>query len=256
MEYSGFDNNFGLNGKCALITGAAQGIGESIAKLFAEKGADLVLVDVQDAVKQAANEMQGFGVKTLGLIGDLTRISDLDRIVKSSVDRFEKIDILVNNAGIVLLDDAEKLSDDWWDRTIDINLTAPFRLAQRVGREMIRRKQGKIINIASQAAVVALDKHVAYCTSKAGIVGMTKVLALEWAEFNINVNAISPTVVLTELGKKAWAGEVGERMKRKIPAGRFGRPEEVAAAVLYLASQAADLVTGANLIIDGGYTIQ
>jgi len=256
VEYSGFDSNFGLKGKCALVTGAAQGIGSAIARLFAEKGANLVLVDMQDEVNKAAHELKALGVETFALVGDLTRSADLDRFVKSSVEHFDGIDILVNNAGVVLLDDAENLSDDWWDRTLEINLTAPFKLARRVGREMIRRNSGKIINIASQAALIALDKHVAYCTSKAGIVGMTKVLAMEWAEFNITVNAISPTVILTELGKKAWAGEVGERMKKKIPAGRFGHPEEVAAAALYLASQAADLVTGANLVIDGGYTIQ
>jgi glycerol dehydrogenase len=125
-----------------------------------------------------------------------------------------------------------------------------------VGREMIKGKGGKIINLASQAGVIGLDKHVAYCTSKAGIIGMTKVLALEWAEFNINVNSISPTVVLTELGKKAWAGEVGEAMKKKIPVGRFAFPEEIAAVALFLASDAAAMITGENIVIDGGFTIQ
>ena len=129
-------------------------------------------------------------------------------------------------------------------------------MAQFVGREMIKGKGGKIINLASQAGVVGLDKHVAYCTSKAGIIGMTKVLALEWAEFHINVNSISPTVVLTELGKKAWAGEVGEAMKKKIPVGRFAFPEEIAAVALFLASDAAAMITGENIVIDGGFTIQ
>ncbi|EFR98239.1 short chain dehydrogenase, partial [Listeria ivanovii FSL F6-596] len=105
-------------------------------------------------------------------------------------------------------------------------------------------------------SVIALDKHVAYCASKAAIVSMTQVLAMEWAPYNINVNAISPTVILTELGKKAWAGQVGEDMKKLIPAGRFGYPEEVAACALFLVSDAASLITGENLIIDGGYTIK
>jgi len=256
MEYSDFDIDFRLDRSTALITGAAQGIGKAIATLFAKKGAELILVDLQDQVKGVAQELAGLGVGTLGVAADLTKTADIERLVHDGMDRFGKIDILVNNAGIVLLDDAENINEDWWDRTMQINLKAPFMLAQRVGRDMIRRKYGKIVNIASQAAIIALDKHVAYCTSKAGIVGMTKVLAMEWAEFNINVNAISPTVILTELGIKAWAGEVGEAMKRKIPAGRFGQPEEVAAAALYLSSQAADLVTGTNLVIDGGYTIQ
>jgi len=221
-----------------------------------QKGADLILVDLKEDINRVAGELAESGTKVLALTGDLTKSTDIERFVSESLKRFGKIDILVNNAGIVLLEDAEKISEDWWDRTMQINLKAPFMLTQRVGQEMIQRRYGKIVNIASQAAIIALDKHVAYCTSKAGIVGMTKVLAMEWAEFNINVNAISPTVILTELGKKAWAGEVGEAMKKKIPVGRFGQPEEVAAAALYLASQAADLVTGTNLVIDGGYTIQ
>ncbi|MCD6156437.1 MAG: D-threitol dehydrogenase [Candidatus Atribacteria bacterium] len=169
---------------------------------------------------------------------------------------FSKIDILVNNAGVALLDDAENLSEEAWDITMAVNLKAPFILSQLVGREMIKRRSSKIINIASQAGIVALDKYVAYCTSKAGLIGMTKVLALEWGEFGVNVNAIAPTVVLTEMGEKAWAGEVGEAMKQKIPLRRFALPEEIAAAALFLASDASNMVTGATLIIDGGYTIQ
>jgi 2-deoxy-D-gluconate 3-dehydrogenase len=121
---------------------------------------------------------------------------------------------------------------------------------------MIKQRYGKIINIASKAGLVALPKHAAYMASKAGLIGVTKILALEWAGYNINVNAIAPTVILTELGKKAWAGEVGEAMKKKIPVGRFGYPEEVAAAALFLASDASNLITGETLVIDGGYTIQ
>jgi len=121
---------------------------------------------------------------------------------------------------------------------------------------MLERGCGRIINLASQAGVVALDKHLAYCVSKAGVISMTKVLALEWSPQGIQVNAISPTVVMTELGREAWAGEVGEQMKRLIPARRFAEPEEIAAAALFLASDAAAMITGENLMIDGGYTIQ
>lgn len=140
---------------------------------------------------------------------------------------------------------------------MELNLKASFLVAQVAGNAMIQQgRGGKIVNIASQASIVALDKHVAYCASKAAIVSMTQVLAMEWAPHKINVNAISPTVILTELGKKAWAGEVGEAMKKQIPIGRFGYPEEVAASALFLASDAANLITGENLVIDGGYTIQ
>jgi NAD(P)-dependent dehydrogenase (short-subunit alcohol dehydrogenase family) len=256
MEFRGYDKNFRLAGKAALITGAARGIGKAIAQLYAEKGADVILVDQLDEVKDAAASIARSGSKTLPLTADITDTGNVTRIVEKSVREFGRIDILVNNAGIVLLDDAENLKEEDWDRTMSVNLKAPFIMAQCVGREMIKRGSGKIINLASQAGIIALDRHVAYSTSKAGIIELTKVLALEWAEFGINVNAISPTVVLTELGKKAWAGEVGEAMKKKIPVRRFGYPEEVAAVALFLASDAADMITGENIVIDGGYTIQ
>jgi Dehydrogenases with different specificities (related to short-chain alcohol dehydrogenases) len=255
-EFAGFDKNFNLDHKVALVTGAARGIGKAIATLFAEKKADVILVDMLDEVNEVASALAQLGVNTLPLIVDVSKSENINKMVAEGIKKFGKIDILVNCAGVVYLEDAEKLPEEYWDKTIAINLKAPFMIAQAVGKEMIQRKSGKIINIASQAGMIALDKHVAYGASKAAIIGMTKVLALEWAEYNINVNAISPTVILTELGKKAWAGEVGEAMKKKIPAGRFGYPEEVAAAVLFLASDAAEMITGSNLVIDGGYTIQ
>ena len=256
MEFKGYDKGFRLTDRVAMVTGAARGIGKAIAQLYAEKGADVILVDVLEDVKEVSASISQFGRKGFPLTGDITKNDTVKRVVQDSIREFGKIDILVNNAGVVLLDDAENLPEEDWDRTIAINLTAPFIMSKYVGREMIKRKSGKIVNIASQAGVIALDRHAAYCTSKAGIIGLTKVLALEWAEFNINVNAISPTVVLTELGKKAWAGEVGEAMKKKIPVRRFGYPEEIAAVALFLASDAADMITGENIVIDGGYTIQ
>lgn len=256
MEFKGFDKNFSLKGKNVLITGAARGIGKAIASLFAEKGANIVAVDLLDEVRELAKFLSRYGVKALPFVADLTSKENIEKIVLDSEKELGGIDILVNNAGVALLEEAEELSEEYWDKTMTINLKVPFLMAQYVGRQMIGKKGGKIINIASQAGIIALDKHVAYCASKAAVIGMTKVLALEWAEYGINVNAISPTVVLTELGKKAWAGEVGEEMKKKIPVGRFGYPEEIAAAALYLASDAADMITGANLVIDGGYTIQ
>ncbi len=188
--------------------------------------------------------------------GDITKSDTLQRILDVGLKEFGKIEILINNAGISRLDDAENLSEKDWDDVIAVNLTAQFRLAQIIGRQMIQQRYGKIVNIASKAGLVALPKHAAYTASKAGLIGVTKILALEWAKYNINVNAIAPTVILTEMGEKAWAGEVGEAMKRKIPVDRFGYPEEVAAAALFLACDASNLITGETLVIDGGYTIQ
>ncbi|HET9595059.1 MAG TPA: D-threitol dehydrogenase [Anaeromyxobacteraceae bacterium] len=255
MAYE-FDGAFDLTGKTALVTGSAAGIGLAIAKLFAQRGANLVLVDVSPAVTDLAASLPGGVQRNLPIAADVTDGAAVDAIVASAVKRFGAIDILVNCAGIVRLDKAEVATEDDWDRTMAVNLKAPFLLSQRVGRTMIARRSGRIVNIASQASIIALDRHVAYCTSKAALVGMTKVLAAEWAQHGIAVNAVSPTVVETELGKKAWAGEVGEAMKKKIPVGRFGQPEEIAAAVLYLVSGVAGMITGENLIIDGGYTIQ
>ncbi len=251
-----FSKDFSLSGKVAFITGAAQGIGKAIALLFAEKGADLILVDLKEEVKDVAEKTETLGRKVLPIVADLTEFIALPEVVKKVLETFDHIDVLVNNAGVSFLDDAENLSEEAWDKTMNVNLKAPFLLSQIVGREMIKRCSGKIINVASQAGIVALDKHVAYCVSKAGLISMTKVLALEWGEFGINVNAIAPTVVLTEMAEKAWAGEVGEAMKRKIPIGRFAYPEEIAAVALFLASDAANMITGETIVVDGGYTIQ
>ena len=245
-----------LEGKVALITGAARGIGRAIAECFGAEGARLILVDLAEEVRQVAASLAESRTETLPLVYDITLTANVERLVAEGIARFGRIDILVNNAGVVMLDDAETLPEQYWDSTMAINLKAPFIMSQHVGRHMIAQGGGKIVNIASQASIIALDKHVAYGASKAGIVGMTQVLALEWAEYGINVNAVSPTVVLTELGRKAWSGEVGEAMRKKIPLGRFATPVQVAEGVLFLASDAAEMITGTNLVIDGGYTIQ
>jgi len=167
-----------------------------------------------------------------------------------------RIDVLVNNAGIARLDLAIDAKETDWDATMTVNLKAPFFLAQAVAGVMKAQGGGRIVNLASQASVIALERHAAYCASKAALVSMTQVLAVEWADWGITVDAVSPTVVETELGKKAWAGEVGEAMKRKIPVRRFAQPLEIAAAIAYLASPLAAMVTGANLVVDGGYSVQ
>lgn len=257
MDFKGFDENFSLAGKTALITGAGAGIGEAIALMFARKGADIALLDMNAAAcEKTAKTIAGLGRKALIKTVDVADPDAVRAVVAETARDMGRIDILVNSAGVAILDDAENLSDAAWNKTLGVNLSGTYFMARETGRVMIRQGGGKIINLASQGGIIALDKHVAYNSTKAAVIAMTKVLAIEWAEFGIQVNAISPTVILTELGKKAWAGEVGEAMKKKIPARRFGYPEEVAAAAVYLASQAADLVTGSNLVIDGGYSIQ
>ncbi|EHC6165242.1 D-threitol dehydrogenase [Listeria monocytogenes serotype 1/2b] len=254
MTFKGFDKDFNITDKVAVVTGAASGIGKAMAELFSEKGAYVILLDIKEDVKDVAAKINPS--RTLALQVDITKKENIEKVVAEIKKVYPKIDILANSAGVALLEKAEDLPEEYWDKTMELNLKGSFLMAQIIGREMIATGGGKIVNMASQASVIALDKHVAYCASKAAIVSMTQVLAMEWAPYNINVNAISPTVILTELGKKAWAGQVGEDMKKLIPAGRFGYPEEVAACALFLVSDAASLITGENLIIDGGYTIK
>ncbi|MBC1515925.1 SDR family oxidoreductase [Listeria immobilis] len=254
MTFKGFDKDFNITDKVAVVTGAASGIGKAMAELFSEKGAYVVLLDIKEDVKDVAAKINPS--RTLALQVDTTKKENIENAVAEIKKVYPKIDILANSAGVALLEKAEDLPEEYWDKTMELNLKGSFLMAQIIGREMIATGGGKIVNMASQASVIALDKHIAYCASKAAIVSMTQVLAMEWAPYNINVNAISPTVILTELGKKAWAGQVGEDMKKLIPAGRFGYPEEVAACALFLVSDAASLITGENLIIDGGYTIK
>lgn len=254
MTFKGFDKDFNITDKVAVVTGAASGVGKAMAELFSEKGAYVVLLDIKEDVKDIAANINPS--RTLALQVDITKKENIEKTVAEIKKVYPKIDILANSAGVALLEKAEDLPEEYWDKTMELNLKGSFLMAQIIGREMIATGGGKIVNMASQASVIALDKHVAYCASKAAIVSMTQVLAMEWAPYNINVNAISPTVILTELGKKAWAGQVGEDMKKLIPAGRFGYPEEVAACALFLVSDAASLITGENLIIDGGYTIK
>jgi NAD(P)-dependent dehydrogenase (short-subunit alcohol dehydrogenase family) len=257
IHYTKFDGIFDFRGQAALITGAANGIGYAIAEALARQHANLILVDVQEKVKEvAAGFASEFGVQVIAQVCDITLGDQTQGIVDAAVKRFGKIDILCNVAGIVELEAAENLPEAYWDHTMNVNAKGTFMMAQKVGRVMIANGGGKIVNIASQAGFIAIDRHVAYTASKAAVIGITKSLALEWAKYNINVNAVSPTVVLTELGAKAWAGEVGENMKKSIPANRFAYPDEVAAAVMFLVSEGANMITGENLVMDGGFTIK
>ncbi|MFT2795864.1 SDR family oxidoreductase [Serratia sp. N21D137] len=243
-----------LQGKVALITGGAAGIGLAIAKCYLQNGAQVVLLDRAPQVVQIAQQLDQR--QALGIVMDVTDKASVEQAVAQANAHFGRLDVLVNSAGIVALYPAEELPEDAWDNTMAVNLKGVFLTSQVVGHYLIRQGSGSIINLASQAGVVALPNHLAYCASKAGVIGLTQVLALEWGPHNVRVKAISPTVVLTELGRKAWSGEVAEQMKQKIPLRRFAEPEDIAASALFLASDAASMITGSNLVVDGGYTIQ
>ena len=249
-----FDSAFDFTGQVVLVTGGAAGIGQAVATVFAGRGARLALLDRDGTVEATAAALPGTG--HLALVVDVTDTKALEQAVAAVLERLGRIDVLVNNAGIVRLAPADSLTELDWDLTMAVNLRAPFVLSQIVGRHMLEQGSGRIVNLASQAGLVAIDGHLAYCASKAAIISLTRVLALEWGPRGITVNAISPTVVETELGRKAWAGEIGEAMKQLIPRRRFAQPEEIAMAALYLASGAAGMVNGENLVVDGGYTIR
>ncbi|MBH3121866.1 SDR family oxidoreductase [Serratia ureilytica] len=243
-----------LKGKVALITGGAAGIGLAIAERYLQNGARVALLDRAPQVAEVARQLDTEAA--LGVVADVTEAASVERAVAQIEAHFGRLDVLVNSAGIVALHPAEELPEAAWDATLAVNLKGVFLTCQAVGRRFIRQRGGSIINLASQAGVVALPNHLAYCASKAGVIGLTQVLALEWGPHNVRVNAISPTVVLTELGRKAWSGEVAEQMKQKIPLRRFAEPQDIAASALFLAGDAAAMITGANLVVDGGYTIQ
>ncbi|MGJ5911508.1 short-chain dehydrogenase [Staphylococcus equorum] len=251
QNYKGFDKDFNITDKVAIITGGNSGIGKAISDFYIEKGAKVAVLDIKDSV----NELKGDHI--LGIQCDITNEQDIDNAIELTKRTFDRIDILVNSAGVALLDKAETMSSEIWQKQIDLNLTASFKMAQKVGNEFIEQGEGgKIINMASQNALIALVKHTAYGVTKAGIVNLTKSLAFEWAKFNINVNAIAPTIVATELSDKAWVGKAREDALAGIPLGRFGEPEEVAAIALFLASDATNFMTGETIVLDGGNTIK
>ncbi len=254
MSAAGLERDF--DGRTALVTGGAGGIGLAIARQLAEGGARVVLVDLERQALDVAAASLAEPRHHLALEVDVTRPEGVEQAVATVLEATGRIDILVNSAGVALLEPAGEVSEAAWDRTLAVNLTAPLLLAQAVAPAMRRQRHGRIINLASQASVVALRRHAAYCASKAGLVGLTRVLALEWASDGITVNAISPTVVDTPLGRKAWAGQVGEAMQALIPTGRFAQPEEVARLAVFLAGTHAGMLTGENIVIDGGYSIQ
>jgi NAD(P)-dependent dehydrogenase (short-subunit alcohol dehydrogenase family) len=235
-----------------VVTGAAAGIGRKTAEFFAEAGATLALIDRSRSVIEVAS---GLGSNHAGWIVDVSDAESVTAAANEILTRFGHVDVLVNNAGIGPLAPAENFPLETWDKTIAVNLTGPFLVARAFAPGMLARKSGRIINLASQAAVIGIEGHLAYCASKAGIIGMTNCMALEWAPMGVTVNAISPTVVETELGLSGWAGETGQRARAAIPTRRFAKPAEIASAIMYLASTEAAMINGANVMVDGGYTI-
>ncbi len=248
--------NYNLSGKTIIITGGTAGIGNMTAEYLLAQGCNIVITGRRNNADEIAQEMSKEG-KCIGISGDVCDPAYRKEVVKKTIQTFGKIDALVNSAGINILDLAENVKEEDWDSVLATDLKASFFMAQEVGKYMIEEKvPGSIVNITSQAGVIALERHVAYCAAKAGVKAMTEVLALEWGKYGIRINAVAPTIVLTELGHEAWDGPVGDAFKEKMPSRRFAEPEEIAAVIAFLCSDASGMITGHNLVVDGGYTIQ
>ena len=247
-----------LDEKVVVVTGAGSGIGKAVAIAAAEAGADCVpcelpgkISDLDDVCRQIEN----LGQRALPLPLSLPDLDSIDAMVDQASKEMGRIDILVNNAGINIPRDALEVSEEDWDSVMDVNLKGLFFMSQRAARRMMINGGGKIVNIASQNGVIGYYKRAAYCSSKAGVVNLTRVLALEWADHKINVNTVGPTFILTPLTQSTFDDPVlREDLLSRIPLGRVGQPEDVVGAVVFLASPAADLITGHTLLVDGGWT--
>jgi len=249
---------FDLSGRTAIVTGGSLGIGFGIARGLATAGVSVVIASRRESLAQeAAESLKKEGLNAVAIPTDVSRTSSIDALVKRVVGDFGKIDILVNNAGFIIRKPAEDFTEEEWDRLMATNLRGLFFCAQRVGREMIRQKKGKIINISSVVSQIAQSGRAVYAVSKAGISHMTRTLALEWAPYNINVNAIGPGVTITDINKEHFAAHPEELKKfvDGIPLGREAYPDDYAGAAVFLASDASDYVTGQILLVDGGMVL-
>lgn len=253
---SSYKERFSIEGKKALVTGGSKGIGAVAAQVLAEAGADVAIVGRDAAgLAETKQAIEATGQECLVIEADMSNAEATRRAGEIALTHFGVIDILVNNAGMSRPDSLLTSTVEDWDYTMAVNLRAPFIMAQTVAPKMIAQQSGKIINVSSQSGVVALDDHGAYCASKGGINMLTKVMASEWAKYNVQANAVAPTIILTPMGEKVWGQpEKGEPMLAKTPLGRFGKPVEVADLILFLASPASDLIVGEVILIDGGFT--
>jgi 2-dehydro-3-deoxy-D-gluconate 5-dehydrogenase len=248
-------DQFKLHDRVALVTGASTGLGAAIAVALAEAGAQVSGHGNTRSPQSTCDLIQSAGAVAHGVSGDLSKPETARSLVEQTLERFGRIDILVNNAGTIRRAPAVDYSDDDWATVIEVNLSSVFRLSQLVGRQMIERRHGgKIVNIASLLSFQGGITVPAYAASKGGVAQLTKALANEWARFGINVNAIAPGYMRTSNTAALQADETRNRqILERIPAGRWGEPEDLAGAVVFLSSSASDYVNGHVLVVDGGW---
>ena len=249
--------NFSLEGKVALVTGASRGIGQATALGLARAGADVALASRKlPELENVADEIRKLGKKSLAVVSHIGRMDEIGNLVSKVKDEFGRIDILVNNAATnPTMDAAIDIKERAWDAIMNLNLKGLFFLSQSVARIMREQGGGKIINISSMAGIRP-DALPVYSISKAGVIMATKVMANEWAKYNIRVNAVAPGAIKTKFSEALYANpEISKTMMSTTPMARLGKPEEIVGAIIYLASDASSYVTGHVLVIDGGSTI-
>ena len=245
-----------LSGRNAVVTGGGKGIGREICLALGKAGANVFGVSRTEAdLRIVGDEVKRLGVRFGHLVADLRNVQVAEQIASAASNALGGIDILVNNAGVADNAPAEQVTEEQWNATMDINVKGAFFLSQAIGKQMLQRGRGRIINVSSQAGMVALEIHAAYGASKAALGMITRVLALEWGGRGVTVNAVAPTVILTPMGERVWGDPIkAQPMLDRIPMGRFGRPPEVASVITFLASDMASLINGAVIAVGGGYT--
>lgn len=250
-------NRFDLSNKTAIVTGAGRGIGKALAVGIAEAGAKVAVVArTASDLDEVVREIEQMGGSAYPIAADLTEPGTAAEVVAKTLEAFGSLHILVNNAGMNIRKKAHEVSEEEWDRVVDLNLKATFQLSQAAGKVMCEQKYGRIINIASVAGIVALRTGVAYGSSKAGVIQMTRILALEWSKFGVNVNAIAPWYFRTPLTEGVLSDETFlQEVLQRTPSGRIGDVEDLVGPTIFLASDAAAYISGQTLAVDGGMSV-
>jgi len=251
-------DTFRLDDKVVLVTGSTKGIGYGIALALARAGADVVINSRnQEDCDRVASEVRNLGRRSLGIAADLTKLDAIYKMVEEALQYFGRIDVLINNAGTAITRKAEDITEQDWDRVLNIDLKAVFFCSQAVGRFMIQRRKGKIINMASVLGLVGERQVLPYCVAKGGVIQLTRALALEWARYNIQVNALCPGYVITPMNEADLSQEkIYNHIVGKTPVRRLAKVEDLVGGAIFLASDASNYMTGQVLVIDGGWTAE